>query len=385
MGLKKSLLLGTSLLLAATSMHARPINSSFDYTDRSDHFSYDDNRQNSNKKIRLSEYVDQYLVGENVLKVRKLLRMNKQYKGYKVKKVILFAASDRGRAKAQLMINGMPSSDRKIIGQYSEKLVFKLDNSQNVLGMDINKIQIRLKGRIDVEKITAVLVKPQNGRRTIEVTKEIYQSFRGFDYVSLDRKLAAHDGKKLVSVKVRGESRRGNGTVTLLVNGEAQGRPMRLSEFSDEVTLKVDAYSPAVLGRQIYSVELETNGNIFLEDAVIKLQGKGGHTQTPRQRKVKAHVGRNLQGPAQVSVSNLMKLDRRNKNRAVKSVIIKAHSAQDRARVQLVGQFGRLGAQRVGYQMTTLEFDVMGEAASDLKLKVGGDLRIESMTVVFDD
>jgi len=385
MGLKKALLLGTSLLLTTTSLLANPINASFNYNDRPGDFHYDDydQTQNQNQKIRLKKNIDRYMVGENVLKIRQLLGMNKQYNGHQVKKVILFAASDSGRAKAQLMVNGMPAAQRQIIGQYSEKLIFKVDQSQNVLGQDIRKLQIRLKGRIDVEKVVAVLVKPQRGGRTIEVVEEIYQSFRGNDYVSLDSKLARHDGKKLLSVKVRGESRRGNGTVSLVVNGEVQGRPMRLSEYSDEVVLNLEAYKPSVLGRDIYSVELETTGKVFIEDAVIKLKQKG--QSTPRKRQIKAHVGRSLMGPTQVSVSSLMRLTARDMNRPVKRILIKAHSAQNRARVQILGQYGRLGTQRVGYEMTTLDIDTAGESARDLRLKIGGDLRIESMTVVFDD
>jgi hypothetical protein len=92
---------------------------------------------------RLRAVLNQHISAQTILPVRRLIKEQNpgvQLRGKKLQKVILKASSRRGRAQAQLLINGMPVGYSQTIPVQESRLVFQLDNyGPNIMGQDVKK------------------------------------------------------------------------------------------------------------------------------------------------------------------------------------------------------------------------------------------------------
>ena len=108
--------------------------------------------------------ITHYSMGHATIKVKQAIKQQTgaRLQGLKVDKIILKASSQRGRALAQLIINGQKVGYPQQIPMGQTRMVFKLPNyNQNVIGHDIRTIQIEVKGRVQASMV-GIKVK-QNG------------------------------------------------------------------------------------------------------------------------------------------------------------------------------------------------------------------------------
>jgi hypothetical protein len=107
--------------------------------------------------------INHYSMGPAVIKVKQAIKQQTgiRLQGLKVDKVILKASSQRGRALAQLVINGQKVGYPQQIPMGQTRMVFMLPSyNQNVIGQDIRTIQIELKGRVQASMV-GIKVKQQ--------------------------------------------------------------------------------------------------------------------------------------------------------------------------------------------------------------------------------
>ena len=136
---------------------------------KSPHRSPQRNRGGINNRGVLRARVNQYTQGFQTLKVRQLIKQQTGMatKGLKVQSVIIKASSNRGRAKATLLINGQQVGYAQTIPVHQTRLVFNLDRwSQNIIGQDIKSIQVQLQGKVTTQMVAIKVdqsMNPRNG------------------------------------------------------------------------------------------------------------------------------------------------------------------------------------------------------------------------------
>jgi len=100
--------------------------------------------------------INHYSMGYATIKVKQAIKQQTgtRLQGLKVDKVILKASSQRGRALAQLVINGQKVGYPQQIPMGQTRMVFKLPSyNRNVIGQDIKTIQIDVKGRVEATMV----------------------------------------------------------------------------------------------------------------------------------------------------------------------------------------------------------------------------------------
>jgi len=130
--------------------------------------------------------------GATTLQVKKLINEQNgpaSLKGKNVEKVILVASSRRGSAQATLLIDGRAVGYSQTIPQGKTRLVFNLPGRRNVIGNQINKIQIQIDGRAVTLNKVAVKIKQTAGHQgpgmNQAVTINVNRQFLGSQRMSL--------------------------------------------------------------------------------------------------------------------------------------------------------------------------------------------------------
>jgi hypothetical protein len=112
--------------------------------------------------------INHFSTGPATIKVKQAISQQSgvKLKGLKVKKVILKASSARGRALAQLVINGQKVGYPQKIPMGQTRIVFNLPASAaNVIGQDIKSIQIQVKGKVQAKMVAIKVMKKGRGHR----------------------------------------------------------------------------------------------------------------------------------------------------------------------------------------------------------------------------
>lgn len=218
---------------------------------------------------RLRVQVNQNYRGENLLPVRRLIA--NQYpgalQGKQLEKVVLMASSARGRARAQLVINGIETGMTQIVPMSVTRLEFDLPrNLRNVIGQDINTVQIKLVGNVFVEDLMT-LTQSQSRRGHDQVLSEIVnRRFLGSHRVSLLSLLGQRRdidfGSEVESVTIVSS---GQGVVSLDARGFSQGS-VRVLGSTGSTTIRVQDFA------SLSELGLTINGRIMVEQLVINFR-----------------------------------------------------------------------------------------------------------------
>lgn len=142
------------------------------------------------------------------------------------------------------------------------------------LGRAGSLVELQVNGSVYVDRI--VLMVNRNGQyqppmpgRGIELQTGFLGNFQGRSNAELYSRLnlAMYSGYRIESVTIFGSSDRGFGQATLLAGGYNRGSVTLPTGYSQQSIY----LGNVILGRDIYSLDLNLNGNIWIERVVVRL------------------------------------------------------------------------------------------------------------------
>ena len=227
---------------------------------------------NNRQRLKVDHF--QNYTGQSIIPVRRVI--SDQYPGAlmgkELKKVVLKASSRRGRARAQLLINGMPVGPEQVIPQVETRLQFRLDRFQrNVVGQDIRRIQIQLRGNVQTSKLIAVTM-DSTPAYSNSVVVPVHRSFLGSQRVSISQLLGYRsDVDMYAQVESVSITSSGHGTISLQSRGYSQGS-LRVIGAIGTSTIHVRDFA------SLSELELLVNGRIRIEELRVNLRnGRNGN------------------------------------------------------------------------------------------------------------
>lgn len=199
--------------------------------------------------------------------------------GREVQDLTVTMSAPGGRSHAILMENGQALGQPVIVPDYAIDADFRVRNPSSRTLLELN-----LSGPVYISEITARVVDIRGGGHggggwpggghggPLEVREFVGQNFRGQDFLNLDSilGLSRYHGLTISKVVVRGSSRAGRGTAELLINGFGQRSTVTLGTGLREHSLRVPGRSR--VGIEISSLDLELNGNIFIESVTVEFE-----------------------------------------------------------------------------------------------------------------
>lgn len=202
--------------------------------------------------------------------------------GREVLDLTVTMSAQGGRSHAILMENGQAVGQPVIVPNYTIEAEFAVQNPNSRTLLELN-----LNGPVYISEITARVVDVGGGHGgghggggwpggghggPFEIHEFVGQNFRGQDFLSLDSLmgLSQYQGMTISRVIIRGSSRRGHGTAELMINGFGQRSAVTLGTSLREYALHVPGRSR--VGIEISSLDLELNGNIFIESVSVELE-----------------------------------------------------------------------------------------------------------------
>lgn len=211
--------------------------------------------------------------GQSIIPVRRVI--SDQYPGAlmgkKLEKVVLLASSRGGRARAQLLINGMPVGVEQIIPMQETRLRFHLDSYQrNVVGQDIRSIQIELRGNVQTSRLIAV-TSESGASYNREVLVNVQRRFLGSQHLSISQLIGYRSDVDMFSqVQSVTIVSSGHGTISLNSRGLSQGS---LRVIGGTGTSTINVRDMATL----QDLELFVNGRVRIEQLRINLRNGYGY------------------------------------------------------------------------------------------------------------
>lgn len=348
----------------------------------------------NSRPIVLRESLYRDFRGQSEIDLKKLFRdPNIQFKGMSVESITMVASSARGRAKAQLEINGLSQpADRQTVPTYSREMDFRLDPVRNVIGQHIKSLKIQMRGNVYVESVEIVLSKNgRGGAGRTEVFEHQTSDFINFGKTYKLRQTLGvgprHNGKKVQFVQITGSSPSGNAYAQLMIDGRPVGRVQYFSRFQNTLRFQMP-YNQDVLGDDINGVQIQVSGGgahvTKLEMALQSRRG-GGPGRNPQviERNVDLHVTGQQSHSLQALIGRAGRGDRR-----VKTVEVIGRSRHGQGQVQLCqqrrwGQNDCQRAQTLDRSLTRHSF-FSGDDLNELELRTRGQIHIQKIVVTFD-
>ncbi len=197
--------------------------------------------------------------------------------GREITDLTVTMSAQGGRSHAILMENGQAVGQPVIVPNYTIDADFRVQNPSSRTLLELN-----LNGPVYISEITARVEDfggghggggwPGGGGGPVELREFVGQNFRGQDFLNLDALLglSQYQGMSIAKVTVRGTSRAGRGTAELLINGFGQRSTVTLGTGLREHSLRLPGLSR--IGYEVNSLDLELNGNIFIESVTVELE-----------------------------------------------------------------------------------------------------------------
>lgn len=162
----------------------------------------------------LYQNLNQYLVGDNTLPLRQILGIGPQFRGRNVEFVVIRARTDAGQGIASLLVNGFVAGGSQQVGTFSSDYYFYLDRANSVLDVNVQSLQIALRGRFMVEAVGVKLgnggIYPSPNVQTFSVNR----NFQGQNrlYLSNLTNMDQFRGRRIRSITIRASTAMGRGT-----------------------------------------------------------------------------------------------------------------------------------------------------------------------------
>jgi hypothetical protein len=347
--------------------------------------------QRGNKKIVLKENVEQNYSRGQVLPIRKILGMGKQYKGYKLEKLVLFAKTKKGRGHVLFTVNGYEAHDSGAVETYIEPVKFFPSQGQNILGKDIKKLQVEFFGKFYVQSVKAVLKKKRFRAPKVKIiSAQVDQRVRNNE-IGIARllKLRKYSGKKLKFIEIMARGGRRGASAQLLVNGQEHGQSEYLDSHETQ-TLRFSFYGNNTIGEDLRKVRLAVDGGMFIESvsAGIQVMGGSGPSRPVQPRTITKHLYETVSGSEKFNLSALA--DLYNSHQGIASITLQIQNEGRRGQVRLCEESYSFDSSNCQYTerlqrgQNTVTFIANGQQASEIALIARGQMTIKKVTIKFD-
>ncbi|OUR94147.1 hypothetical protein A9Q84_17715 [Halobacteriovorax marinus] len=200
--------------------------------------------------------------GQNTIAVKRVLKL-RQHQGKKLAFIEIEGDSARGGGKAQLHIDGYPVGPSQTLAKFGSTLRFKVPAHVAALGEGIGSVQIKLKGNIYIESISAGLKdsrrgghqQPRSHSEVVDMDLSGNQTVLLSDLVSqlTPRQLR----RPLKSVSITVSSKRNRGKAKLCVSGVC-------SQVEDLSTMST-VITEQSFGQALEDFTLQTRGKVTVE------------------------------------------------------------------------------------------------------------------------
>ncbi|GAB4414433.1 MAG: hypothetical protein OHK0056_21270 [Bacteriovoracaceae bacterium] len=362
-----------------------------------------DRRYNDDERIRLVEYVNQEFRGETILPLRRMLDLDQQYRGYELKRVVVFGSSRAGFGQATLLINGRQEGLSETLAIGGDRNVLEVAPGQEI-GRDIKTLELKLNGNIYIDQIVAILVdrddRPGPGpifsQRVQRTIMSNFDRFRPLD-VLRELSLESRRGDSVESITVRtqflGRDGRRHGPVRLtgaelFINGRPTGQRQYVDRFNQDLTFFL-ARGADTIGRELMSVEVVFDDGVFVEsvEAIVRNGRVGpGPGPIPGPRVIDSRPMRRVFGDEDVALASI--LDTRGVRGKLMRVEVEVENRGLRGQIRLCDRnLGTLGCSATERLLDGRNYITLTLAGADLQsstLAIRGDLIITSVRAFLD-
>jgi hypothetical protein len=217
---------------------------------------------------RIRAVINQHISAPTTLPVRQIIHQATGINlvGLKVDKVIMKASSARGFAQAQLLINGQPVGMSQTIPVMESRLVFDLPNyNRNIIGQDLNTIQIQVNGRsVDVKMIALKLDDRNTGMDNVQIN--VNQRFQGDQRVALSQ-LLGYNPRVDVNAPIEAITITASGRGNIMVAGAGMGQGGISVMGPTTQSLQIMGYQTSA-----QDLKLRISGSLVIESIRIKFK-----------------------------------------------------------------------------------------------------------------
>lgn len=337
--------------------------------------------QNYFNNSPITTQINRYLGQGDQINVLRSLRLNQSEK---LVSLSVTAQSNQYDSKLVLLLNGQRLSAQKV-SPYTSQLLF---NVPNLLQGD--KLVLKVRGAAFIQSLSGTLSGNNwpNQNPNAPIKARIDQQFFGHANLKVRKILkdftgTSLQGMKLKKVIMKASSVDGRAQATLLINGRPVGYSQNLPMQPTRIVFELPSWgqSQNIVGQDIRSIQVALNGRqMHVKMLGVKVQAHGPHQG--QMNSVQLNVHRRFQGSERVTLSQLAGYNQQlDMNRQIEAITV---VASGHGNIMLAGAGRGQGGIRVQGQ-TTQSINLMGQfvTAGDLRLRVSGNLMIQSIRVKF--
>ncbi len=226
------------------------------------------------------------------------------------------------------------------------------------------------------------------------VSEEVRGFFSGDSTLKLKQllSLGQHRGMELKKVILVAETRGGNGTAELVINGRTETFPERVGTRIENIDLKPRS-SGLIIGRDINSLQIDLKGQFYVEKVIAVLEEpsvRPGPSPIPGQV-ARKYISQSFRGFETLPLRQLMDLDRDFRGMSIAKVVVTGESIYGSSDARLTVNGSQVGrVETFSRFRRDLEFalpnssDTLGDEIRTLQLDLRGEIYIESIEVHFE-
>ncbi len=187
------------------------------------------------------------------------------------------------------------------------------------------------------------------------------------------------NGKKALKVIMKASSH-GYASAQLIINGYPVGYSQSIPSYEERMVFTLPQYDRNIMGQDLRQIAIRVSGNAFVKMVGIKV--KQGHQGGGYQNSIQVNIHRTFRGSERVALRNLMGYNTPNGQKQVEAITI---TARGNGSIRIAGAGQSQGAMQVHSRHGQSQIvRIFGFASiQDLKLRVNGNLTIETLRVKF--
>ena len=330
----------SSLLILSTSLHADAGRRGDNSPGRDPWGGNRDSRdpwenQGSERDVELQ--LNRYFEGQTRLDLLQDAYTRTQLQGKRIKEVTITASTEAGNGQARILTNQQSLEQPRVVARQMARYTFQIDPFANSINQGLRTLELEMRGRFYVEKVVFTMLQtntPTNpgypgpgtpSQPQVEVVRQQFNEtiqqegglnlFRNFN-LAVERQ-----GQSLRRVTVLARSQRGHAQGQLLINDQGSSQAQTIETSSTRLTFELNGQR---IGREIQGLRLQFRGYLIVEEVTLEFE-RGGSYPGPGpvlERRIEQSINQRIYDTSGVSLTTLMRIDRRLENRIVDSVEI---------------------------------------------------------------
>lgn len=308
---------------------------------------YEDRRDYREREIEIQ--IRQNIQGQNQrLDLLRDSYIRSQLLGTRIIGLAVVASTAQGQGQARILANGLPTDSGVTVARYLSTYNLRVDPLADTLGRNLRTLELETRGNFYVEKALVRVIEdrgpsgpgPGNPQQPqIEVVRQqLNEQIQGEGGLQLSRvfNLQERTGQALRRVTILARSARGNAQAELLVNDRSIGLAQTIGISSTRLSFELNGQR---LGQEIQSLKMRFRGNLVVEEATLEIERRGNpippFPPMPMERRIEQVINQRLYDTNGVSLTQLMRIDRRHEERVVDSVELVLRNSDYGVKVRL--------------------------------------------------